>query len=78
MSFNEFLRRCEVLDLDVDPKMAQQGRLSARDIQKMKVLTQQNRCCCASCGNHGHLHICQRLAGGSRLFTHIPSIAFQQ
>ena len=37
MSFNEFLRRCEVLDLDVDPKMAQQGRLSARDIQKMKV-----------------------------------------
>ncbi len=46
MSFNEFLRRCEVLDLDVDPKMAQQGRLSARDIQKMKVLTQRNRCCC--------------------------------
>ena len=41
ISFNEFLRRCEVLDLEVDPKMAQQGRMSARDIQKMKVL------CCA-------------------------------
>ena len=37
MGFHEFMSRCEVLDADADVKLAHHGKLSARDIQKMKV-----------------------------------------
>jgi hypothetical protein len=37
MGFNDFMHRCEMLDFDFDPKLAQQGRLNNRDIAKLKV-----------------------------------------
>jgi hypothetical protein len=36
MGFNEFLHRCEMLDFDFDPKLAQHGRMHTRDMHKLK------------------------------------------
>lgn len=37
ISFNDFLRRCEVLEVELDGKPVHVGRMSARDTTKMKV-----------------------------------------
>ncbi|KAK9814633.1 hypothetical protein WJX72_009077 [[Myrmecia] bisecta] len=39
VGFNEFLQRCEGLDFDYDSKLAQQGKMSTRDLQKMKQIS---------------------------------------
>ncbi len=37
LGFNEFLTRCEVLDFDVDGRAIAPGRMTMRDIARMKV-----------------------------------------
>ncbi len=37
MGFNEFLTRCEILDFDLDGKMTSAGKMTIRDITRMKV-----------------------------------------
>ncbi|KAK9807961.1 hypothetical protein WJX73_008054 [Symbiochloris irregularis] len=36
VGFHEFLNRCEVLDSDADPRMTPGGKVSARDVSRMK------------------------------------------
>ena len=39
LGFNDFLTRCEILDFDLDGKMVSQGKMTIRDITRMKVCT---------------------------------------
>ena len=39
VGFHEFLNRCEVLDSEADPRMTPGGKVSARDVSRMKVGT---------------------------------------
>jgi hypothetical protein len=39
LGFNDFLTRCEILDFDLDGKMVSQGKMTIRDITRMKVRT---------------------------------------
>jgi hypothetical protein len=45
LGFNDFLTRCEILDFDLDGKMVSQGKMTIRDITRMKVRT----CSLATC-----------------------------
>ncbi|KAK9806462.1 hypothetical protein WJX73_010057 [Symbiochloris irregularis] len=43
VGFHEFLNRCEVLDSDADPRMTPGGKVSARDVSRMKAYSQMDK-----------------------------------
>ena len=44
LGFNDFLTRCEILDFDLDGKMVSQGKMTIRDITRMKVCMHPTFC----------------------------------
>eukprot|EP00232_Nephroselmis_pyriformis_P019508 CAMPEP_0182880668 /NCGR_PEP_ID=MMETSP0034_2-20130328/16687_1 /TAXON_ID=156128 /ORGANISM="Nephroselmis pyriformis, Strain CCMP717" /LENGTH=677 /DNA_ID=CAMNT_0025013665 /DNA_START=122 /DNA_END=2152 /DNA_ORIENTATION=+ len=43
MGFNDLMARCESLDMEVDTKIGQGGKLSAKDISKMKAMSAREK-----------------------------------